>query len=446
MNRLSPRPLVARRAAPMLLALALLAGGACDGAGSSPVSAAPDGSAELVVRRGAFEQTFLLSGELEAAEAIPLTVPRTPSWRVEIRWLADDGKPVEEGERLVQFDNSEFTSDLEDKEVSLEEKLSELERKEAEVLEQIRQKEFEVARARAELEKARIEADVPEAIISRQVLADRRLELEKAQDALAKAEADLASEREASEAELEIQRIEIEKARREIGVARSSIDRLTLRAPTDGLFLVGELPWEDRTLQVGDTVWAGLTVGTIPDLSSLEVRGRMPDVDDGRVRVGMPARVVLDAYPEEVLRGRVTGISPMAREEGSESLRRFFDVEIALEDADPDRMIPGMSARVEVVRETREEALVVPRAAVTTGADGEARVLRADGALVPVRLGPCGPLECVLQESPDGRLGAGERLARVQEGPPIRPGIEPAVDPAAEVGAAPAGRSGEAGP
>lgn len=370
----------------------------------------------LEVRRGPFEETFLLTGELEAARAVQLVVPQTPSWRVDIRWLAEDGTAVEKGDRVIELDNSEFVNDLEDKERSLQEKLSELERQEAEALDQIGQKEFAVTRAEAELKKARIQAELPEGIVPRQELADLRLELEKAEGELEKARAELRSERESSEADLEIQRIEIEKARREIEVARASIEELTLEAPTDGLFLVETLRREDRKIQVGDTVWAGLTVGTIPDLSSLRVRARLPDVDDGRVLPGMDARVALDAYPDETLDGEVTQVTPIAREEGSESLRRFFDVEVALAESDPERLIPGMSARVEVVRATREDALLVPRVAVVRdgvgrqgdGTDGETWVLRADGERMPVRLGPCGPLECVVEEG----LEEGMDLAR----------------------------------
>ncbi len=409
-----------------LLVLTLVVSG-CGGSGAPTAASAQDRSGRagrgagaeeaLAVRRGPFEQTFLLTGELEAARAIQLTVPQTPSWRVDIRWLAEDGTAVETGDRVIELDNSEFVNDLEDKERSLQEKLSELERQEAETLDQIGQKEFAVTRAEAELKKARIQAELPEGIVPRQELADRRLELEKAEGELEKARAELRSEQESSEADLEIQRIEIEKARREIRVARASIEELTLEAPTDGLFLVETLRREDRKIQVGDTVWAGLTVGTIPDLSSLRVRARLPDVDDGRVLPGMAARVVLDAYPDEVLDGEVTKVTPIAREEGSESLRRFFDVEVALDESDPDRLIPGMSARVEVVRGTREDALLAPRAALVRdgagsegdGTDRAARALQADGELVPVRLGPCGSLECVVEDG----LEAGTELARV---------------------------------
>lgn len=404
------------------LAVGLLVGTAC--AGPTSGAAEPgtrDGGQTFIAHRTDFEQAALLTGEVEAVRSIPLVVPETPSWRVELRWLAEDGELVEAGERVAELDDTEFVQVLEENELSLEEKLAELERRKAETTSSIREKEFAVTRSRAEVEKAELEADLPEGIVPRQDLADRQLELARARSELLKAEADLASERESTDAQLEIQQIEIEKARREIEAARKAIDELTIEAPVAGLFLVAELPWEDRRLQEGDTVWTGLSVGSIPDLESLRVVARLSDVDDGRVRPGMPARVVLDAYPDRVLAGTVSEVSSIAREEGRESLRRSFRVVVTLDESDPERMIPGMSARVEVVRDRRDGALVVPRQAVLGGAvdddassvggdgDGDgARVRLANGELTPVGLGPCNAMVCVVEEG----LDEGALLAR----------------------------------
>jgi len=407
---------------------------ACGGATPSRAAGNASTGAErsLQVHRGAFEQTALLTGEIEATRARNLSVPRTPSWRVDLRWIAEDGTPVHAGDRVAELDKSEFVQDLEDKELSLQEKLSELERKRAEVLDETRQKEFAVAKAEAELEKAKIKADLPAEIVPRQELAERKLDEEKAETELATARDELATQKRSSGADVDLQKIEIAKARREIDAARTAIEDLTIRAPEDGLFLVGDLPWEDRKLQVGDTVWAGLSLGSIPDLSSLRVSARLPDVDDGRVAPGMPARVVLDAYPGHVYPGTVSLVTPIAQEEGGESLRRFFRVQVTLDAGDPERMIPGMSARVEVVRSAMDDALLVPRTAVdfdsaevpetgrpleSSGAETAAeptsartaRVLLASGTRVPVRLGPCSSLECVVEDG----VSEGARLAAV---------------------------------
>lgn len=436
----SPRSLLVRAAG--VLAYLVLLGSAgtsisCGGPGPSRAAASPgEGPAAagvgLRVHRGPFEQTVLLTGEIEATKARNLSVPRTPSWRVDLRWIAEDGTPVHAGDRVAELDKSEFVQDLEDKELGLQQKISELERKKAEVLDQTRQKEFAVAKAEAELAKAKIKADLPAEIVPRQELADRKLDEAKAETALATARDELATQRRSSAADVELQKIEIAKARREIEAARAAIEDLTIRAPEDGLFLVGELPWEDRKLQVGDTVWAGLSLGSIPDLSTLRVSARLPDVDDGQVTPGLPARVVLDAYPDRVYPGTVSDVTPIAQEEGGESLRRFFRVQVTLDASDPERMIPGMSARVEVVRSTVEDALLAPRtglelepaindpeAATGEGRSPEgsvapqaaeppaARARLATGRLVPVRLGPCDALECVVEDG----VSEGTRLA-----------------------------------
>ncbi len=413
----------------------ILAAGGCGapggGTGASPASAASDSAGgALVVHRGDFERRVLLTGELEAAQAAELIVPRTPHWQVEVRWLAENGSPVRAGEKVVDLDNSAVSSDLEDKEISLREKLSELVSREAELAGQTREKEFAVDTAKAELEKARIRAKVPEGIVPRQELEDRRLALDKARAGLDKAEAELASQRASARADLEVLRIDVRKARREIGAAREAIDRLTLYAPRDGIFLVADQPWQRRPIQVGDSVWTGLVVGTIPDLSSLVVTAHLPDVDDGEIAAGMPARVTLDAYPDETFAAAVDDIAPVAQAEDPSSLRRDFRVRLRLGRVEPDRMIPGMSARVEVLAERRAGVLLAPRAALLASSapssPGAGSAVLAGGARAPVRLGPCNELECVVEDG----LVEGARLAR--RGSSEEPGE--AAEPAASGG------------
>lgn len=410
-----------RLLAPAVLSLAAVACAAPGTGAPDPPSGAADAkAASLVVHRGDFEKVVLLTGELEASQAAALVVPRTPNWQVEIRWLADNGTPVHAGEKVVDLDNSAVASDLEDKEISLREKLSNLTSRQAELAGETREKEFAVEKARAELAKAQIRAKVPEGIVPRQELEDRRLALDKARSELAKAQSDLDSQRHSAEADLAVQRIEIRKARREIDAARKAIDRLTLYAPRDGIFLVGDHPWQHRPLQVGDSIWAGVVAGTIPDLSSLEVTAHLPDVDDGAIAPGMTARVILDAYPSETFPAKVTDVAPVAQAEGPSSLRRHFRVRVHLDRVEPERMIPGMSARVEVIAERRSGVLLAPRAALLEGAGQEGSAVLASGGTAPVRLGPCNDLECVVQ----GGLGEGTRLAR----------RSPAAEPAAAAG------------
>lgn len=374
-----------------LAVLAPLAG--CSGTGAR---ADAGQSEELSAHRGPFRQRVLLTGELAAERGEALAVPRTNAFQLQIRWMAEDGARVKAGDPVVSFDNSQFASDLEEKRLSASNAGSELDRAEAESKTTRAEKEFSVQKARSEVEKARIAAAVPKDLLSLRDYQERHLALKRAESGLAKAAEELAAQKKGNSTEIQIQGISLDKSRREIQTAEEAIAALTVRAPRDGMMLVGKHPWEGRKLQVGDTVWIGMTVATLPDLSSMIVQANLSDVDDGRIVPGLEVICTLDAYPAEPYRGRVMEISPVARESQRSPLLRHFPVRVALERSDPRRMRPGMSVRVEVLGTEMKDALLVPRSALDfSGA--KPRVLLAGGGVAEVRLGPCGALECVVE-------------------------------------------------
>lgn len=391
-----------------LAALVLLSAlAACLAACAGRAHAAGEGAAggDLAVRRGDLRPRLLLTGELKAAQAEELIVPRTPTWQLQIRWMEEDGAAVQAGQRVVEFDNSSFTSDLEEKKLAASEAGKELAQTEAEARSTTAEKAFDVEQKRTELTKARIAAQVPADLLAQRELQERQLAVRRAEVELAKAEEDLAAHRKASAADLEVRRIALDKSRREIRQAEQAIGDLTLRAPRDGILLVGDHPWEGRKLHEGDTVFVGLAVASLPDLSSMIVEASLSDVDDGRVTPGMEVLCTLDAYPGESFRGRVEDVAAVAQEAPRRPLLRSFPVRIRLDRADPKRMRPGMSVRVEVMGPAVKGALLAPRAGLDLGASPP-RARLAGGRTAEVRLGPCSAADCVIEKG----LEEGARL------------------------------------
>jgi multidrug resistance efflux pump len=400
---------------PILALVVLVAGLACLAplAGCSGTGARADagqGQDELAVHRGAFRQMVLLTGELAAEKGDALTVPRTNQFQLQIRWMAEDGTMVRAGDPVVAFDNSQFASDLEEKRLNASNAGSDLERARAESKTTLADKQFQVEKAKSELEKARIAAAIPKDLLSLREYQERQLALKRAESELAKAQEDLAAGKKGSATDLQIQGISLDKSHREIRDAEEAIDTLTLKAPRDGMVLVADHPWEGRKLQLGDSVWVGMTVATLPDLSSMIVQASLSDVDDGRIAPGMEVLCTLDAYPSTVYRGRVAEISPVARESKRSPLLRYFPVRITLDKSDSRRMRPGMSVRVEVLGPETKNALLVPRAALDFSG-GRTRALLAGGGAADVRLGPCAAEECVVESG----VKEGTRL-RTREG------------------------------
>lgn len=376
-----------------ILGLALACGGAVTRPARSPAGGESDAPR---VRRGDFEGRLLLTGELVAAAGEDLVVPQTPSWRVQIRWMAEDGAVVKAGQRLLEFDNTAFSSDLEEQRLKRVEAAQKLDRRRAELAAEGSEKAFEVERRQVELRKAKITAAVPPEIVSRRDFEQRQLDLRKAEVELAKAQEDLAAQRRAAEAELADLGLQLEKQRREIDRAEKAIARLSIRAPRDGVVVVADHPWERRKLAAGDTLFAGQTVMRLPDLSTLEVAARLSDVDAGKLAVGAPVVCTVDAYPDDPFPGRVAEISPIAREEPGDSLRRYFAVRVVPRGLDAGRLLPGMSVKVEARTGERHGVLLVPRQAVDWSGEVP-RVRLVGGAETAAQLGPCNPFDCVVE-------------------------------------------------
>jgi multidrug efflux pump subunit AcrA (membrane-fusion protein) len=358
-----------------------------------------------VVTRGTFQTAILLTGELQAVESVKLVVPRTPMWRMPIRWMEEDGALVTAGQKVIELDNSQFTGELEQNRIAESRARNDLLRKEADIAVDLADREYRLAQARTQHEKAAIDAAVPEEIRSRREHQEKQLALSKAEVELQKAIDDLQTGREAAVAELEELRIALEEASREVRVADEAIGQLTLRAPRDGIFVISENRREGRKFEVGDDVWVGLPVASIPELEEMQVEARLSDVDDRKIAVGMKAVCVLDAYPAESFDGEVVEIAPVAKGRGRESRRRSFRVIIRLHDSDPEKMRPGMSVRAEILPPPRKDVLLAPRFAIDFSSEVPRATLE-DGSTSEIVMGPCGSRVCVVEEG----LNEGEEL------------------------------------
>jgi HlyD family secretion protein len=386
----------ARFAAAVAIAGGAVAAGGCSAGHAGPVKAPAVGApADLTVRRGAFESRFLLTGELEAVSAVSLVVPRIPNWQTTIRWLEAEGSVVKAGQKVVEFDTAAFASDFGEKQLQADQAQSDLEQAEADAAAQHADKEFQVEQRSIAVEKARIAAAIPVEFLRGKEWQDNQLALKKAETELAKANEDLASQEKSAKESATQKRIAVDKAGRELDAARLAMDGMVLTAPRDGILVVADSPMEGRKFQVGDSVWVGLPVVSLPDLAKMRVSAKLSDVDDGRIAPGLPATCTLDAYPDRTFRGRIADIMPVAQADGRRSLRRIYTVRVDLDASDPDRMRPGMSVKVDVLGPRKDDVLLAPRAGIDFGGSAP-RARLASGGTVDVKLGPCNDEACVV--------------------------------------------------
>ena len=396
-----------RRPARALVALAALVGCSTD---PGPVGQATDPTV-LVVTRGPLERHAVLTGELDAADAAELKVPRTDQWQLSIRWLAPEGSEVATGDRLCEFDNAAVVAALKDLEAAVVTADNALTTQRATAAVTLADRELAVEQQRVALAKAELDAAIPRDLLSARQAQDNQLALDRARTGLASARDELEAARAAAALDDRVALLELTKARGIYTRAQAQLEELVLRAPRAGTVVIADHPWFGRRLQVGDVVQPGFLAVEVSSSEHMQVIAQLSDVDDGLVRAGMPALCTLDAHPDRPLPCEVRSVSEVAQAPREGSLRRFFPVVVELSETDPAIMRPGMSAKVDVLARATPDALLAPRAGLSLGVEPATARLR-DGGPRPVTLEFCTAQTCAVADG----LREGDEL-RASEDP-----------------------------
>jgi HlyD family secretion protein len=141
------------------------------------------------------------------------------------------------------------------------------------------------------------------------------------------------------------------------------LQKTILRAPFDGI--VAEISTE-----VGE--WTTPSPPALPvppvidvlDPSSVYISAPMDEVDSARVQVDQPARVTIDSHRELRFMGHLSRVAPYVLD--LEAQNRTVEIEVELEDHDQ-VFLPGTSADVEIILETRDDVLRIPTATIMEG-------------------------------------------------------------------------------
>ncbi len=142
------------------------------------------------------------------------------------------------------------------------------------------------------------------------------------------------------------------------------LSNMTMKAPCPGIVVYGNPHeyWNRERIKVGNQIYEGQTVLTIPDLREMSVKLFIHEADISKLKVGLKAVVTTDSYPGMQLAGEVTKIATVANgnsEYGGSSEVKMFDVAVTLKTPDL-QLRPGISAKVEIHVDVREKALYVP--------------------------------------------------------------------------------------
>ena len=149
-----------------------------------------------------------------------------------------------------------------------------------------------------------------------------------------------------------------------VDVVRAQLQKTQLRAPFAGVIaeINGELGEFVTPSPVG--VPTPPTVDLI-DSSCIYISAPIDEIDAPLIRTGMTARIQLDAFADRSFPGHVRRVAPYVLDQ--EKQARTVEIEAVFDNPEEGLLLPGYSADVEVILDSRENALRIPSTVIHDG-------------------------------------------------------------------------------
>lgn len=263
----------------------------------------------VLVEKGAITQLVVATGALKATAQV--NVGSQVSGTI-ARMNADFNQAVKAGEVLAEIDSAQFQSSL-------------------------KQAQANLASATANFELAKSNEERNRSLVQQQFIARQQLDA-------------TTQQREAAAAQVAVARAQVERA-------QTDLANTVIRSPVDGVVI-------DRVVDVGQTVAAQFQTPNMfviaRDLAQMEIHASVSEADIGGIREGLPAEFRVDAFFERKFAGKVRQIRLNPK---SEQGVVTYNVVITAENRDR-VLLPGMTARVDIVAARKDGALKIANAAL----------------------------------------------------------------------------------
>lgn len=271
--------------------------------------------------------------------------------------MVPEGSTVKKDEVVVRFDPKPFESDYRSAFNALAVARADANRKQAEqkaqqfILEADRQSAA-VSLAVSRIQLAKLEFVAP------RLSEIRRLELKRDKLRAEKISRKLASIAAIQEEERTHADILIEQAKHKLKEAEETIEKLNIRASTEGI-VIYDRGWRAVKPREGSTKYPGEAVVRISDLSAMRVKLQVGEIQSQRLKEGQHAEVVISSLSAEPVTGKVVRVARRTTPSKTGSSKKQVQVIVEL-DSTMTGYTSGLSARVRIFVKKVNEALVAP--------------------------------------------------------------------------------------
>ncbi len=342
-------------------------------------------------------------GELEAVKSTPITAPATSRRPQTLAWIMPQFTAVKAGDVVARFDGSAFQIEVDETNFEIQKLMYSMLAKDREIgnnkfsfraESQVIDYEYELAK--------QFNIDDPLLYTKIEMIeaGDNEEFLKAKSNHIDKVEVNFEEKSQTEKAVLESS-IQVQEAKLEMNNA--SLSALEMVAPHDGLFVL-EPSWDGSLPEPGKSVFPGAKLASLPDLSQMQAKIFVPEVEAIGIKEGVTVDVSLHAFPDSLFKGTVSSISQTAQPKERDNPVKYFTVLVALDAANNDQLKPGQRLAASIHVEEQELGLVVPIQTIFREQDGAWVYLQKgnDFTQTPITTGFCSSSLCTIESGLNG--------------------------------------------
>jgi len=269
------------------------------------------------VRQGDVVVRSFTRGELRAVRSATLSAPNLFG-TVQVTKMAVLGAFAREKDLVVEFDDAEVISRLEEKQLEIDQIDEQLKKSGADLSIRNNQDQVELLRARYAVRRSDLEVKRNE-LLSVIDAKKNSLTLDESKRRLKQLESDIKSRQEQAQAELAVLMERRNKSILELNRERARLSQVKLLSPMSGLVAIkqnrgsammfgAQLP----DIREGDQIQPGIPVAEVLDLSELEVVAKVGELDRANLHEGQDVIMRLDAIADKSFTGKIKSLSATA--------------------------------------------------------------------------------------------------------------------------------------
>ena len=336
-------------------------------------SSSSDGDVETIttkVKRGAFIIDVTTTGELEArsSEKIqgpnPMALRNARIWQYRIEDIVPNGTVVDSGDWVATLDRSDLENKIKDQELEVEKYQTQFTKTQLDTTMTLRSARDELVNLKFTLEDKQIVVDQsiyePPAT-QRQV----KLDLEKTQRTYKQTLENYSLKLEKAKADMKEVSANLAKAQRKLDEFIQLKSEFIIRAPKSGMVNY-KRGYDGKKQGVGAQIsaWDNV-VATLPNLSAMNSKTFVNEIDISKVATGQKAEIEVDAFPDKHFTGSVFEVANMG-EQLPNSNAKVFEVIIHIDEFDS-ILRPSMTTKNRIITNVIEDVLYLPIECVHTG-------------------------------------------------------------------------------